>query len=202
MWQTDFKGEFRMADSNYCYPLDIIDDYSRFVIKIAPHLGAANVVIPAFTEAFREFGLLDSILSYNGKQFTDFKKGYTQFDRWLMDLNILLVHGRIKHPQTQGKIERFHRTKKQEPLNHIDIANIEDARCKFAIWRDKYNNIHPHSALGIKRPEGVYEPCKRQYCESIEKYEYSGAHHVIKVNNRGCVWFDKWQVYLSETMIG
>lgn len=125
MWQADFKGEFRMADGQYCYPLDILDDHSRFVIRIAPRLGTANVAIPVFTEAFREFGLPNSVLSDNGAQFAGFRKGYTKFERWLMDLDVLPIHGRIKHPQTQGKIERFHRTMKQELLNHTTIANIE-----------------------------------------------------------------------------
>ena len=201
MWQADFKGEFRMADNKYCYPLDIIDDHSRFAIKIAPHLSTANVVIPVFTEAFREFGLPDSILSDNGAQFAGFKKGYTQFERWLMDLDILPIHGRIKHPQTQGKIERFHRTMKNELLNHTQIFIIEDAKIKFCIWRDKYNNLRPHEALGMQRPGEVYEPSQRQYSENIKKYEYGGEYHVIKVNSWGYVRFDKWQVYLSETMI-
>ena len=201
MWQVDFKGEFRMEDGKYCYPLDIIDDHSRYAIKIAPHLSTANVVIPVFTDAFREFGLPDSILSDNGAQFAGFKKGYTQFERWLMDLDILPIHGRIKHPQTQGKIERFHRTMKQELLNHTVMANIADAQNKFAVWRDKYNNIRPHEALGMQRPGDVYAHSQRQYNENIPKYEYSGAYHVIKVNSWGYVRFDKWQVYLSETMI-
>lgn len=201
MWQTDFKGEFRMKDGKYCYPLDIIDDHSRFAIRIAPHLSTVNAVIPVFTGAFREFGLPDSILSDNGSQFAGFRKGYTQFERWLMDLDILPIHGRIKHPQTQGKIERFHRTMKCELLNHTSFADIEDAQSKFGIWRDKYNYVRPHEALGMKRPGEVYEPSTRPYPEKIQKHEYSGAYHVIKVNSWGYVRFDKWQVYLSETMI-
>ena len=117
-----------------------------------------------------------------------------------MDLDILPIHGRIKHPQTQGKIERFHRTMKQELLNHTVMADIADAQNKFAVWRDKYNNIRPHEALGMKRPGEVYEPSKRQYSEKIPKYEYGGQYHVIKVNSWGYVRFNKWQGYLSETM--
>ena len=200
MWQTDFKGEFRMEDGRYCYPLDIIDDHSRFAIRVVPHLRISYVLIPVFNQPFQEFGLPDSILSDNGAQFAGFRKGYTQFERWLMDLDILPIHGRIKHPQTQGKIERFHRTMKQELLNHTTIANIEDAQNKLSGWREKYNNIRPHEALGRKRPGDVYEPSQRQYNEKIEKYEYGGEHHVIKVNNWGYARFDKWQVYLSETM--
>ena len=201
MWQADFKGEFRMADGRYCYPLDILDDHSRYAIRVAPRLGTANVVIPVFTEAFREFGLPEAVLSDNGAQFAGFKKGYTQFERWLMDLDVLPIHGRIRHPQTQGKIERFHRTMKQELLNHTVIADIDDAEKKFHVWRDKYNNIRPHEALGMKRPGEVYEPSQRHYSERIAKHEYGGEYHVIKVNSWGYVRFDKWQVYLSETMI-
>ena len=200
MWQTDFKGEFQMADGSYCYPLTILDDHSRFSLKIAPRSGTANVVIPVFTEVFLEYGMPDSILSDNGAQFAGFKKGYTQFEKWLMDLDVLPIHGRIKHPQTQGKIERFHRTMKQELLNHTQIADIEDAAAKLGVWREKYNNIRPHEALGMKTPGEVYVPSQRQYTEEIKKYEYGGEYHVIKVNNWGYVRFGKWQVYLSETM--
>lgn len=200
MWQTDFKGAFQMSDSNYCYPLTILDDHSRFSLKIAPRLSTANVVIPVFTEVFQEYGMPDSILSDNGAQFAGFKKGYTQFERWLMDLDILPIHGRIKHPQTQGKIERFHRTMKQELLNHTNIADIQDAQLKFNCWRDKYNNIRPHEALGMKTPSEVYVPSQKQFIKEIKKYEYGGEYHVIKVNSWGYVRFHKWQVYLSETM--
>lgn len=202
MWQTDFKGEFRMEDGRYCYPLDIIDDHSRFAIEIEPRLGTGNTVIPVFMEAFREYGLPNSILSDNGAQFAGFRKGYTQFERWLMDLDVLPIHGRLKHPQTQGKIERFHRTMKQELLRHTTIANIEDAKAKLSVWRDKYNNLRPHEALGMRRPGEVYVPSQKEYKEKIARYEYGGEYHVIKVNSWGYVRFDSWQVYLSETMIG
>ena len=201
MWQTDFKGEFRMADKNYCYPLTILDDHSRFSLKIAPRMSTANVVIPVFLAVFQEYGMPDSILSDNGAQFAGFKHGYTQFEKWLMDLDILPIHGRIKHPQTQGKIERFHRTIKQELLNHTTICDIADAEKKFAVWREKYNNIRPHEALNMRTPAEVYQPSQRQYPERIKRFDYGGEYHVIKVNSWGYVRFDKWQIYLSETMI-
>ena len=199
LWQTDFKGDFLLLDGTRCFPLDIIDDCSRFCLCIDAKEKAGGI-IPSFEAVFKKYGLPKAILSDNGGAFAGFKGGYTLFERWLMDLDVLPIHGRIKHPQTQGKIERFHRTMKQELLNHTSIADIEDAQRKFAVWRDKYNNLRPHEALGMKRPGEVYIPSQRPYCEKIEKYEYSGAYHVIKVNSWGYVRFDKWQVYLSETM--
>ena len=202
MWQTDFKGEFLTKDNKYCYPLTIIDDHSRFSIKIAPFEGTANVVIPSFKAAFEEYGLPDSVLSDNGAQFAGFKHGYTQFEKWLMNHNVLPVHGRIKHPQTQGKIERFHRTMKDELLKHQVFNNLKDANYNIQCWRNKYNNIRPHEALNMRCPAEVYVPSNRKYVDKVKKHEYSGEYHTIKVNSWGYVRFGGWQVYLSETMVG
>lgn len=201
MWQTDFKGEFRTADGKYCYPLDIIDDHSRFLIKIKPSTTTANMVIPCFKEAFYEYGMPNSILSDNGCQFAGFKQGYTQFEKWLMNHDILPIHGRIKHPQTQGKIERFHRTMKSELLKYKVFDDVFDANEALQEWRLKYNNIRPHEALNMKCPAEVYIPSDRTYIDDIKKYEYGGQYPVIKINSWGYARFNGWQVYLSETMI-
>ena len=201
MWQTDFKGEFLMADNNYCFPLNIIDDHSRFIIKSTPLLSTANAVLPTFRKAFLEFGMPDSVLSDNGAQFAGFRQGYTQFEKWLMNHDVLPIHGRIKHPQTQGKIERFHRTMKTEFLKHCQILNIDDATEKFRQWRTKYNTVRPHEALGMKCPSEVYRSSKRSYTDEVHSFEYGGQFHVIKVNSWGYVRYANWQIYLSETMI-
>ena len=119
-----------------------------------------------------------------------------------MNHDILPIHGRIMHPQTQGKIERFHRTMKSELLKHHQFVNLSEANSKLQEWRLKYNNVRPHEALGMKCPADVYTPSERVYTDKVERYEYGGQYHVIKVNSWGYVRFDKWQVYLSETMIG
>lgn len=202
MWQADFKGEFRMQDGNYCFPLDIMDDHSRFAIRVEADTHTAGRVIPTFREAFYEYGMPDSILSDNGAQFAGFRQGYTQFEKWLMNHDVLPLHGRIKHPQTQGKIERFHRTMKQELLKHYTPADITDAARALHAWRDSYNCERPHEALGMKCPAAIYVPSARIYCDAVESYTYGGAFHVIKVNSWGYVRFDRFQIYLSETMAG
>ena len=201
MWQTDFKGEFKTADGKYCYPLDILDDHSRFAIRIDASDSTANVVKKSFEGAFREYGIPESILSDNGAQFAGFKQGYTQFEKWLMCLDVLPIHGRIKHPQTQGKIERFHRSMKDELLKHNTFENADAANAALQEWRYKYNYIRPHEALGMKCPGEVYIPSSREYREDIPRWEYGGQYHVLKVNSWGYIRFDRFQVYLSETMI-
>lgn len=200
LWQTDFKGDFELLDGTRCYPLTILDDHSRFSIKIDPKINMQDVT-ESFKQAFLEYGMPWSILSDNGATFRGFKKGYTSFERWLMDHNILPIHGRIMHPQTQGKIERFHRSMKYELLKYNKFADINDANKGLQGWRFKYNNIRPHEALGMKCPVDIYVPSDRKYFDKAPAYEYSGIYPMIKVNSWGYLRFDKWQVYLSETMI-
>ena len=202
LWQTDFKGDFPLLDGNRCYPLDILDDCSRFLIKIVPSISTANLVIPSFEQAFYEYGMPDSILSDNGAQFAGFKQGYTQFEKWIMCLDILPIHGRIKHPQTQGKIERFHRTLNNELLKHNTFSDITEADSCMQAWRDKYNHIRPHEALSMHTPAEVYVKSNREYTGKFPKFEYSGAFPVKKVNCKGYISFDNQRLFFSETFAG
>ena len=68
MWQTDFKGDFLLGDGTRCYPLTILDDHSRFSIRIEPKSSTIGVK-ESFIQAFEEYGLPDAILSDNGSQF-------------------------------------------------------------------------------------------------------------------------------------
>ena len=202
LWQTDFKGEFRTLDGRYCYPLNIIDDHSRFVLRIAAADSTLQVVIPVFEFAFREYGLPQAILSDNGWQFAGFHQGYTRFEKWLMDLNILPIHGRLRHPQTQGKIERFHGTMKREFLRHRNFANAAQANRQLQRWRHTYNMQRPHEALGMCCPGEVYVPSTRCLPRRIPAAQYGGQFQVVKVNSWGYVRFAHFQIYLSETMAG
>jgi transposase InsO family protein len=197
LWQTDYKGDFLLKDGSRCYPLTILDDRSRYSIMIDCKSDTKGT-IDSFRLAFNEYGKPDSILSDNGSQFRGFQGGYTQFERWLMEHNILPIHGRIGRPQTQGKVERFHRTMKEELLNHHQFKDIHDIREQMKIWQNKYNNERPHLSLNSRCPSDVYVPSTRKYCEKVDPYNYDGTTY--KVNNRGYLRFANFQVYLSETM--
>jgi len=197
LWQTDFKGDFLMRDGSRCFPLDILDDHSRFCIHLEPKLSATGV-IESFKLAFHEYGLPNSILSDHGMQFGGAKPGCTMFERFLMDLDILPIHGRIYHPQTQGKIERFHRTMKAEILRQ-PFDNLRDAERMLQYFRWKYNEVRPHSALGMKTPASVYTPSTRPFSDPKE-FVYDSGVKTIKVNNWGYLRFGPVQVFLSETM--
>ena len=202
LWQTDFKGEFKTADGKYCFPLDIIDDHSRFLIKISAFTNTQNVVISTFREAFYEYGLPRAVLSDNGCQFVGFRFGFNRFEKWLMDHDVLPVHGRVKHPQTQGKIERFHRSMKSELLDHVLFNDVADAQRQLREWARRYNEVRPHEALGMRCPSEVYVPSERTYYDEVKPFDYDTAYRVIKVNKWGYVRFADFQTFLSETFIG
>ncbi|MCD8477646.1 MAG: hypothetical protein LRY68_06870 [Sulfurospirillum sp.] len=92
-----------MLDGTRCFPLDILDDHSRFVIKIIAKPNTLGVT-DSFREAFLEYGMPESVLSDNGGTFRGLHGGFTSFEKWLMNHDVLPIHGRIKHPQTQAKL--------------------------------------------------------------------------------------------------
>ena len=199
LWQMDFKGDFALGNGERCFPFDIIDDCSRYCLRAE---GKPNTLgsMQSLEATMREFGLPDAILSDNGAQFAGFKGGYTRLERWLMDLDILPIHGRIVHPQTQGKVERFHRSMKNELLKYSDFFDISEAVAGLEAWRIKYNEVRPHEALGMRCPADIYIPSSRAYPGKIAPYEYSGLFPLIKVNSWGYLRFDCFRIYLSETM--
>lgn len=126
-----------------------------------------------------------------------------------MDHEILPIHGRIMHPQTQGKIERFHRTMNQELLKNKCFADLNEAEMQLQKLRRKYNEVRPHEALGMKTPAQVYIPSTRHYTDKIEKYEYSGRYQVYKVNNwvtcvghlAESILARPWQMYILKSAV-
>lgn len=198
LWQADFKGDFMMANGKRCYPLTILDDHSRYALLIEPKPDQKDVQ-SSFIRVFRDFGLPEAILTDNGSTFAGFKSGYTQFERMLMDQGILPIHGRVYHPQTQGKIERFHRSLKTEILYLKNIQDLNDAAKVFRDWQQLYNFERPHEALKNKCPAEIYTLSPRSFLENIPPYDYNSKHRLYRINNWGFLRFAKYQIYISET---
>lgn len=114
LWQMDFKGYFEMANGFLCHPLTVIDDHSRFLVglKACPYQHS-RAVQGHLRDIFGSYGLPERMLMDNGAIWKGF---HTKLTFWLVRLGIQVVHGRIHHPQTQGKDERLHRTLKDELL--------------------------------------------------------------------------------------
>jgi transposase InsO family protein len=204
LWQTDFKGHFKMKDGIRCHPLTVTDDCSRFSLCIsAKDNERLPGVVSSFRSLFEEYGLPRSILCDNGAPWGvgAYFGGYTKFEIFLMDYNIKPIHGRPWHPQTQGKEERFHRTLKRELLSVCEMENLSFAQEKFDDFRKVYNEIRPHCALNYAVPADKYQKSKRKMPENIYDWEYSSDLEIRKVRN-GYINFKGNNFYFSDGFEG
>ena len=200
MWQADFKGHFSMEDGKRCHPLNIIDDHSRMNLCCEPLLSETfDEIKPCMERIFQEYGMPFSFLCDNGNPWgTQQSPGYTKFEVWLMELGILTIHGRILHPQTQGKEERFNRSLKTECLKYHKIRNQADAAKIFAEYREFYNNVRPHMALNLEVPASIYTPSPRHYPSKISEWVYSDELKIRKVKSSGYISLRGQGYFLSE----
>lgn len=200
LWQSDFKGHFSMENGVRCHPLCITDDCSRFNICCTPMWSETySEIRPIMERIFREYGLPRTFLCDNGNPWgTAQSTGYTHFEVWLMDLGILTLHGRYRHPQTQGKEERFNGSLTRECLKHNTFANEADAAVKLAEYRTFYNEKRPHHALDLATPKSRYTPSPREYPEKIEDWEYPSEYKLHKVKSTVYVTIGGQGYYLSE----
>ena len=200
MWQGDFKGHFAMGNGARCHTLNIIDDYSRMNICCEPLLSETFAEIkPCMERLFKEYGMPFSFLCDNGNPWgTQQSTGFTSFEVWLMELGILTIHGRILHPQTQGKEERFNRSFTRECLRYHKIQDQAEASKIFSEYRDFYNNVRPHMALNLEVPASRYQPSIRRYPTTIEAWEYPSELKVHNVKSTGYITINGQGYFLSE----
>ena len=200
MWQADYKGNFLMNNGKRCHPLNIEDDHSRFNICCrACETETYAEIKPIMIELFEEYGQPFSFLCDNGNPWgTAQSTGFTKFEVWLMELGILTIHGRIKHPQTQGKDESFNRSFTRECLKLNEFYDFEDAQMKFDKYRNIYNNIRPHHSLNLDVPAKHYERSNKEYNPNIAKWEYPEKTEIRKVKETGFFNFANQGYFLSE----
>jgi len=187
LWQMDFKGYFEMTNGLLCHPLTVLDDHSRFLVglKACPHQHA-RAVQGHLRDIFGCYGLPERMLMDNGAIWKGF---HTKLTFWLVRLGIQVVHGRIHHPQTQGKDERLHRTLKNELLIRQPFYDLNDSQSKFDTWRNSYNYERPHQALAMQTPGSHYQPSSRTFTGSFPPIEYEPGDILRKVDCLGKLQF-------------
>lgn len=200
MWQADFKGDYAMLDGVRCHTLNIIDDHSRFNLCTEALQGESFAVVqPVVIRLFEEFGMPEVFQCDNGNPWGNAQHtGFTRFEVWLMEHGVLPCHSRIHHPQTQGKEERYNGILTQELLKRTTIADFEDAQRKYDEFRDFYNNVRPHHALGLDTPAAHYSPSVRAYSPDVNDWEYEGGAVLRQVRGNGYISFKGNGYFLSE----
>lgn len=200
MWQADFKGDFLLQNNQRCFPLSIIDDCSRFCICAdAKENVQLNGTKDSFEQVFRQYGLPKVLLCDNGHPWgSSQSSSITRFEVWLMEHSVLPVHIRIRHPQTQGKVERFNGSYKQERLKFYIPKDMTDAQICREEYRNFYNHRRPHHALNLDVPETHYKPSTRQYEEVIQEWVYEAGGESRKIKSTGYMTYNGHGYYLSE----
>ena len=208
LWQIDFKGHIP-AGTRRCHPLTVLDDHSRVALGIAACSGETLIEVQArLTALFRRYGLPGAILCDNGSPWG--ATGHTgrlavqrtAFEVWLMRLGVATLHGRPRHPQTQGKDERFHRTLDIEVLQGRHFADLDECQAAFNAWRPIYNEQRPHEALGLAVPASRYQPSRLAFPEVLPTPDYHDTDLVRRVRPDGCFKLHGRLVGLSQAFAG
>lgn len=202
LWQMDFKGDFAVARGR-CYPLTMLDDHSRFALAVlaCPKI-STELARPLLTTVFRRYGLPRRITCDNGPPWGSSNSKYTKLAVWLMRLGIAVSHSRPRHPQTQGKDERFHRTLQAEVLRYLEADNLALCQDRFEQWRHVYNTERPHEALGLKVPATRYQPSQRSYPERLPVIEYGPDDIVRKVRGYGHIKYKSREYHIGKAFAG
>lgn len=201
--QMDFKGHFQTMKGR-CHPLTAVDDHSRYCLCLQACTDEKRQTVKdRLINVFRQYGLPLQINVDNGSPWgTQCTGEYTQLSMWLIRLGIVVTYSAPFHPQTNGKIERFHRTLKAEVLQGRMFNGSKDVQKSFDRWRDIYNFERPHDALENKVPADRYKPSPRTYPEVMPIIEYSPGDIVRKVDNFGKVSFQGHKIRLTKALKG
>ena len=156
LWQMDVVGGVLLADGKEAKILTGIDDHSRFVVCAGLMVRAnARAVCGHFAAAMHAYGVPAEILTDNGKVFTGRfgpRDMEVLFDRICRENGIDHLLTAPRSPTTTGKIERFHRTLRQEFLTGKVFADLADAQAQLDAWVHSYNHDRPHSSLDMQTP--------------------------------------------------
>lgn len=162
MWQSDFT-HVRLADGTDSEVLDILDDHSRYLLHISAHRRVTGpIVVTAFTTTFTTHGHPASVLTDNGMVFTTrYARGggdnaKNGLEKLLHTHGIRQINGRPNHPQTQGKIERFHQTLKKWLRARPAPDTLDELNQLLADFTEHYNTRRPHGAIGRRTPHTAY----------------------------------------------
>ena len=202
LWQLDFMGH-RPLETGRVHPLTLLDDHSRFALTL---LACAHeqqeLVKQHLTAVLQHYGLPRAILSDNGSPWASAGRGgLTLLEAWLLRLGIDVWHGRVCHPQTQGKVERFHGTIAADVFAQRSFPDLAAAQAAFDRFRTGYNLERPHEALDYAVPASRYQPSPRPFPATLPEIVYAPDDVVRIVTVHGSIqWHGRR--FISRGLVG
>ena len=184
LWQMDFKSPIGWNAA--VGPLSVLDDHSRYVTVLqAVGSTRAELVREQLEAAFQSCGVPDAMLMDHGVPWWSAKatQGLTGLAVWLMRQGIRLHWSGFRHPQTQGKVERFHGAL-ERAWQKRDQAG-KDQQTWLDAYRWEHNHVRPHEALGMQTPAAVWKKSERCYDPKPPRWEYPSGSRVLKLDCQG-----------------
>ena len=203
LWCTDYKGEFRLGNKQYCYPLTVTDHASRYLLLCeALESNREDPAFLAFERLFKERGLPRAIRSDNGVPFAS-PNGLFNLSKlsvWWLRLGISIERIRPGHPQQNGRHERMHLTLKQQATRPAG-TNIFQQQAKFDEFLEEFNAERPHEALAMQPPAAVYTASPRPY-NGIAEPQYPFHDRTVNVTSCGRLCLFRKKINLSTCLAG
>ena len=165
LWCADFKGEFKLGNGRYCYPLTVTDHASRFLLLCeALESTREDPAVTAFERLFVERGLPFAIRSDNGVPFASPNALFnlSKLSVWWLRLGIAIERIKPGRPQQNGRHERMHLTLKKEATRPPGMNSLQQ-QARFDDFLHEFNAERPHQALAMKCPAEVYTASTRRY---------------------------------------
>jgi len=177
VWQSDFT-HWRLADGSEVEIISWLDDHSRYLLGCAAFRRVAgDDVVATFTAAGDAHGWPAATLTDNGAVYTSrFTGGRNGFEYLLAYLGIRQKNGAPGHPQTQGKIERFHQTLKRWLGRRPAARTLGELQAQLDAFRLAYNEQRPHRAVGRITPGEAY----RAMPKAIAAGSRAGGHFRLR----------------------
>lgn len=203
VWTVDFKGWWRTGDGKRYEPLTVRDAFSRYVLCLEM-LGSTKAVgvKPVFERLFRRYGLPRVIRVDNGAPFacTRAPAGLSRLSAWWTSVGVRVSFGRPARPQDNGSHERMHADIAAEL--EAEPASSQALQQQAADqWRQLFNDVRPHEALGMRTPSELYLRSSCRY-RGVRPPTYPARYAIRRVSSQGCVRYAGRVVYISASVAG
>jgi transposase InsO family protein len=203
LWCADYKGEFKLGNKTYCYPLTVTDHASRYLLLCeALESTREDLAFTAFEQLFQERGLPAGIRSDNGVPFASANSLFnlSKLSVWWLRLGIQIERIKPGHPQQNGRHERMHLTLKKEATRPPGMNSLQQ-QAKFDAFVHEFNSERPHEALAMKCPAEVYKPSTRLY-RGLPEVSYPFHDKDILVTSCGRICLHRKKINLSIVFAG
>jgi transposase InsO family protein len=203
LFQVDFKGPMGRSGVRD-EPLSVLDDHSRYGAGLyAMRDHSWERVRDCFIDVFERCGKPQQMLMDHGTPWWANQNGWglSRLSVFLMEHDIDLIFGRVCHPQTQGKVERFHRTLARSMIKQGPPTHWHQWQERYDCFLERYNYVRPHEALGMQTPAQRYRRGQRLYRSQPVPWKYPETLEVVKVDANGMIRWEGRRHFVCEALV-